>query len=101
MQRMISGLILVAGLLASPASAQMMQEDLTCGVRDTVIERLELRFGEIQQGTGLVSTNRVLELWRSQDGTWTILMTRPDGRTCIMAAGEGWDEKDAVPGDPT
>lgn len=98
---MLSGLALLAGIIGSPALAQVMQEDLTCGVRDTVIERLELRFGEIQQGTGLVSTNRVLELWRSKDGTWTILMTRPDGKTCIMAAGEGWDEKGAVPGSPT
>lgn len=84
-----------------PALAETFPADLTCGERHVVTERLEIRFGEIQQGTGMVSTDRVLELWRSKEGSWTILMTRPDGQTCIMAAGDAWDDKDAIPGDPT
>lgn len=101
MSRLPLAFTFAAMLIAGPASAQFIDSETTCGARETVTERLEVRFGEIQQGTGLVSTNRILELWRSKDGTWTILMTRPDGKTCILAAGQGWDEKNAVPGDPT
>jgi hypothetical protein len=33
-----------------------------------------------------------LEVFASVDGTWSILMTIPGGRTCIVSAGEqGWE----------
>ncbi len=33
----------------------------------------------------------VFEVWASEKtGSWTILFTRPDGVTCIMATGHDW-----------
>lgn len=44
------------------------------------------------------------ELLTTRDGkTWTMLMTRPDGTACVIAAGEAWDEipaQMAASGDP-
>ena len=45
---------------------------------------------------GLTSTGKVMELLTSSAGSWTILVTMPGGPTCVIAAGESWEEL-AVP----
>ncbi|MEM7060308.1 MAG: hypothetical protein AAF557_22235 [Pseudomonadota bacterium] len=90
-----------AFMLGSTASAQNFLHQSSCGKRDEVTQKLERKFGELQRGTGVVSSRRILELWQSNDGSWTILMTRPDGVTCIMAAGEFWRKTpEGTSGDP-
>jgi hypothetical protein len=33
----------------------------------------------------------MIELYTSEKGTWTMLMTRPGGVSCIMAVGQSWE----------
>jgi hypothetical protein len=41
---------------------------------------------------GLHQNNTLLEVYASEEtGTWTILVTRPDGVACLIAAGQMWD----------
>ena len=62
-----------------------------CGPRAQVTEHLAQRFGETRRGAGLVSARQIFEIWRSDEtGSWTILMTRADGVSCIVAAGSAW-----------
>jgi hypothetical protein len=101
MQRLLIGAV-CAAMMAPAAYAQGSADRSVCGVRADVVEKLSGKFGELQQGAGLVNKNRVLELWHSaKTGSWTILMTRADGKTCIMAAGLHWKDQELVPGDPT
>ncbi len=79
-------------LMVNTPLAHGQMGDPTCGDRDFVTQRLEQKYGESRQGIGLVGDNKMLELWRSTDGTWTVLMTRTDGVTCIVAAGNSWNE---------
>lgn len=89
---------------AVPAGAQS-DPTMACGSREEMTERLKRSFGEAQTGLGLVSAAQVLEVWSSEEtGTWTILMTDPDGQSCMVAAGEAWKSVpiDAVlKGEPT
>lgn len=86
-------------LSAAPALAQGM----LCGDRDSMVKRLETGFGEAQQSYGLVNGRAVVEIWVSPDtGSFTILRTMSDGRSCIIAAGEAWRVKDLaafIPGE--
>ena len=41
---------------------------------------------------GLVSNGSILEVLASKDGSWTISVTRPDGMSCVVAAGEAWED---------
>lgn len=62
-----------------------------CATRDVVVERLSTGYGESFQGGGLQSATKVFEVWFSEDeGTWTILMTKADGTSCVMASGTDW-----------
>ncbi len=40
---------------------------------------------------GLAMNGAVVEVFSTVDGTsWSLLMTMPDGRTCLIVAGESW-----------
>lgn len=85
MKRLILGLAMVA-LIASPATAQSV-----CGDRDEIVSRLESAYLEKQVALGLDSSGSVVELFASKNGgTFSILVSRPDGVSCLMTAGEGW-----------
>jgi hypothetical protein len=78
---------------ATGASAQSR----ACADREQVVARLAEQYGETLQSVGMNNDNAVLEIYASEDtGTWTILVTRPDGVACLIAAGEMW-EGDAAP----
>ena len=88
MQRILKGLILMAATLPTAVYAQN-----NCANRDLVITKLTDNYGEALRGGGLQNASRVFEVWFSEEkGTWTILMTRADGTTCIMASGTNWRE---------
>ena len=68
-----------------------------CAERTLVVQRLADRYGETLQSMGLNQSNGVVEVYASEEtGTWTILVTSPDGKTCLLAAGKMW-EADATP----
>ncbi len=85
-------LVLVAGLLPSVALAQS-----NCANRDVVVDKLAAKYGEAFAGGGLQNTQQIFEVWFSPEkGTWTILMTRADGMSCIMASGTNWRDETPV-----
>ena len=84
-KRTIAAALAIA-LVATSANAQSM-----CAKRDTMVGQLTSKYGESPQGSGLNSTTKMLEIWASTaTGTWTILVTDPNGTSCIMAAGKDW-----------
>jgi hypothetical protein len=34
----------------------------------------------------------VIEIFTSASGSWTIVVTRPDGQTCLVASGQAWED---------
>ncbi|MDJ1009424.1 MAG: hypothetical protein QNJ13_16545 [Paracoccaceae bacterium] len=81
--------------MSVPAAAQAQT---SCASRDTLVERLASGYGESFQGGGMQTDQRVFEVWFSEEkGTWTILLTRADGTSCVMAHGTNWRE--ALPSD--
>ena len=75
---------------ASSASAQTV-----CGPHEEIIKRLETGYKESRTGFGLAGNGGLVELFVSEKGTWTFLFTRPDGVTCLMAAGGDWEKVDS------
>lgn len=87
---------LVFGMLATapPALAAPV-----CAPREQLVSQLENKYGEAQHGAGLKDAVAVYEIWTSdQTGTWTIMMTRTDGISCIIASGEIWADAPSKPG---
>ena len=101
-KRIITTSVLILGMAAvGPPDAQAQ---MACGTRDSVVEKLGEKYGEVRRGGGLAGPTAIFEICASEaTGTWTILKTTPNGFTCIMAVGDGWhdDTGELTPvGDP-
>ena len=79
---------LVVSLLLLAGTAQAHQ---LCLPHEEAIARLQRDYGETAQGLGLGNRGQsVVELFTSRTGSWTILVTRTNGLSCITASGENW-----------
>lgn len=77
---------------AAPSHAQ----GASCADRTLIVERLSSKYGETRQSAGLNQNNGMVEVFASNDtGTWTILVTMPNGMSCLMAAGKAWQGETA------
>ena len=85
--------------LAFGAPASGHAQERSCAARSQVVERLAARFGETLQSLGMQSAVGLVEIYASPaTGTWTILLTSPDGTSCLLAAGEAWESLAPRPG---
>ncbi len=91
MLRVLGATLLALALLLgvrAPASAQSV-----CTTHAEVTKQLESRHSESQVGIGLASNGGVVEVFSTDDGSsWTIVMTMPNGMSCLVAAGEAWEQ---------
>lgn len=89
MRKYVTGLIAAAGVIAmtSGAGAQML-----CKERSEVLAQLSTGYKEAPTAMGLASNGALIEVLTStEDGrTWTIIITQPNGVSCVMATGESW-----------
>ena len=90
-RRMLGVVMVASGLLFAastqiPASAQSF-----CGERADVAMALADKFNEAPVAAGLSQLGEMIEVFSSIDGTtWTLVVTKPDGERCLVAAGEAW-----------
>ena len=94
---LLAAVLLPTLLTVSPAAA------LQCGARDTITITLAERYGESRHAIGLAQNGVVMELYAAPSGSWTITITRPDGMTCLVAAGDNFQSLAGAlppPGDP-
>ena len=81
--------LLTAAMIIHPA----------CGDRADIIDKLKTRYHESAIAIGVTHDGNMAEILSSKDGeTWSFVVTRPDGRTCLIAAGTGWDRLDVPVG---
>ncbi|AZO11044.1 MULTISPECIES: hypothetical protein [unclassified Mesorhizobium] len=62
-----------------------------CAPRSEVIKALGDKFHESEAGRGLINPNVVLEIFVSEQGSWTVLASDTKGQSCVLSVGEGWD----------
>ena len=68
-----------------------------CAPHAAIVERLAERYGESRQSIGLGSDNTVVEVFASNEtGSWTIVVTRPGGPSCLIAAGQSFQAVNEV-----
>ena len=78
-------------LACAPVTAAFAQQ-ASCAKRDMIVERLASKYGESRQSAGLNQNNGMVEVFASNEtGTWTILVTMPNGISCLMAADKAWE----------
>lgn len=82
--------VAAAMIAALPVTASAQQN---CNDRSEVISQLNEKYQENQRSIGLASNGAIVETYASDEtGTWTIIVTRPDGVSCLVADGRHYQE---------
>jgi len=63
-----------------------------CGRHDDIAAALKSKYQEARRIMGVINARTVMEIFTSEKGTWTVLVTDTTGRSCITATGEAWQE---------
>jgi hypothetical protein len=85
-------LLLAAVAVILACMAGIVRAQPQCAPRDTVTGQLASRYGETRRGIGMAANGTVMEVYASAaSGSWTITVTLPDGLTCVVASGEGFE----------
>lgn len=83
-------LAMVAVVWAGGATASAL--GFMCTSHEKMTDALGGKFGEKRKAIGLVSNSGLMEVYVSEKGTWTVILTNPAKVACIVAAGHSWDE---------
>ena len=96
----LSGLVVVmVAFTALVIGNRAAHAQSSCDVRKSLLAKLDNGYSEKPVAVGLASSGNVVELLISSDGTWTILVTKPNGIACVAAVGEEWYDLELPPGD--
>lgn len=79
-------MIFASGVAVAPATAQQA----VCGERTRMTDYLKVKYAERQDSMGVTRDGKVMEVFSSNDGTWTMLMSYPDGKACVVGYGQNW-----------
>ncbi len=84
-------LAVVALLSAPDTMAQVQIQAQQCDLRAKVIGHLAQKYKEAPVAIGVTSSGGLIKVLTTGDGgTWTIILSNPNGTSCLVAAGEGW-----------
>lgn len=86
--------------LTTVAQAQQGQ----CNQREDVLKLLSEKYKESRIAFGVTHNGGLVEVLKStkesKEDTWTIIITSPQGVSCLVAAGEGWRKMEELLTDP-
>ncbi len=85
--------VAATALLSVTMNAQAVAEEARiCAVRGEALAHLSNKYSEAPVAMGVTSKGAMVEVLANQNGTtWTIIITMPNGVSCMIAAGEGWE----------
>ena len=83
MKSIITALFLA---VSTPAFAQP-----SCGDHTLTVEKLQETHGEVLRSSGIDVNGNLVEVFaNASNGNWTVLVTPPDGLTCIVSSGSDY-----------
>ena len=94
-RRRLLATVVAAGALTLGFSLPA-ESRIACGPHSKLTKALTGKYKEIRKGLGLVASQRVLEVYASPDGSWTVVMTDLNGISCIIATGHSWEDAPKV-----
>lgn len=86
-------------VIASQSHATGVQ----CAERDVIVSGLAKQYKEARQAIALTNKGGLLEVYASKAGTWSILVSTPSGKSCVVISGKDWLQKwdFTIPGNPS
>ena len=74
------------------SSSQVSDSNSQCMSHAEITRQLRTNYSEMPGALGLSTNGTVFEIFSAVDGTsWTIVVTMPNGMSCLLAEGEAWE----------
>ena len=90
MHRVLEASLLATAVVLLPVGASATAPKV-CSEHSKVLGKFSEVYQENRVAGGLTRDGRLVEVLSTDDGrTWTIVVSRPNGETCVIMAGEGW-----------
>ena len=84
---------LIAAFVASNVEANAAR---ACAPYDAIKKSLSGKYNESRKAYGLAGGKRIMEIFVSEKGTWTVIVTNLQGLSCILAVGDNWEDMPQV-----
>ena len=101
--RVFAGIALAASILgAVMLTSQPADARQRCLLREAAAKQLAEQHQETVVGRGFASNGKALyEVFASEEGGWTLVVTNVEGHSCVIGSGVGWTDIAAPKGEPT
>lgn len=76
---------------AGPIDARHGHGGMPCGDRDAILDHLRAAYDETPVAIGLDARGRVVEILAAESGSWTMLVTLPNGLSCLAGSGDAFE----------
>jgi hypothetical protein len=77
-------------------AALLLAQQQPCGPTGMVEKRIHDQFGESIVGAGVVDGGVMFLTTNPETGSFTIMLRRKDGLTCVLMGGKGFATQDAI-----
>lgn len=75
--------------LALAVSGEALAAEPHCDTRDEILKVIRGKHNETQRAI-MLQGPRPVEVYASETGSWTIIVTLTDGRTCVLGHGDNY-----------
>lgn len=72
-------------------SDDALGQSVPCGDRGAIVDRLKNVYAEEPASIGIMVNGSIIEVFVSDEGSFTILVTSPNGGSCLIATGDSWE----------
>lgn len=87
--------LMAAAFMVLPAIAGA--EILPCAPHDQLVSLLAQQYKETPEAVGVTQDGILLEVFVSEQRSWTVLLTTVTGISCVAASGENWEREPRKP----
>ena len=84
---------LIVAFVAISVEANAMR---ACAPHDALKKSLSGKYKESRKAYGLAGGKRIMEIFVSEKGTWTVIVTNLQGLSCVLAVGDNWEDMPQV-----
>jgi hypothetical protein len=89
LKRLLLGSLLITGVVVALPSEARAQK--VCAEREAIVARLKSELGEVRVDGAAAGPAAFYEFYASRSTrTWTILLSRVNGVSCVVAVGQDW-----------
>lgn len=76
---------------AAQAVQPAVSPEFLCGSHTDVVSALQREYGEKRISRSLTNGGAVIEVFASEGGSFSVLLTAPNGTACMISAGDSWE----------